>query len=1188
MRIRIPSPPRTRPRIWTSRVLCAALAIGAALGVLRLDGHARSEAPDGPAVTASPPAPIVAPEGDPQDRQSRRRGDRQRGGERSGGDGGGDGGGSTEGSGQGGATGQDGAPAGAASAKKKEDPITLARLFPEKSFFGPSASSTAISFDGRYGAFLYRPYIERRHGSDLWIHDFESGETSRITMVSVMSEHQDEARKVRDDRVKKGLEEKKRLGGAKPAAAAATGRDGDGAAQRVDGASSAPPTHADAVSGTWDGRLLAEGIELLPPEGIAFSIEVLLGEDGAVSGVVKAAGMTLPMTEGRWEPERKLLSFVLRPEQPPITARVEATLEDERAEGTILVDAMGLALRFEASRLPPTGADGGATGGADGEIVQSSEVVQSSETPPDDGILRFTARNLGDWVGEKDADDERAPRYPGISSFEWSPTANEMIFVSQGDLFRCSFVDGPTGRIARLTRTRESESDVQWLPDGTGYTYLRSGGGGRDLIRVRFDDGALEQINPTLTGGESMSSYRLSPDGRRLVFIATRNEGQPNPRRVNIVNYRDRFAQVSQVPRTVSDDPQPEVHQAVYLYDLDGHEAERGLLKQVYARKQTGPRDALVLPRWSPDSSRVAFAVFDQASGRVDIMEASFVAKPEEPAKAEPSSRPGENSASESGGGAAGTAVVSAQGDGSVEGEDAGATTTEATTATPPTAPRSLADLAEPPKDPKPAFEIRDARPVYRFLHNGGPNTPRLIEPQYLDDSRRLVFITELSGFRQLHVLDPIYENLEPLTRGRFEVYPFAMSKDHRRIYALSTKDDPAQQHVFAIDVEDGSMARLTTREGFHDGAAVSEDGLRVLALHSDFGSLRELYAIQVDRENGELAGRRLTDSHPDEARKLTRAVPEYFSYRNRHGQTIHGHMFKPDDWTPQDRRPLLIYVYGGPLGQRKMAFRGATDAASYFFAWYMATVHGYVTCTIDPRGASGYGGLFEKSNFEQVGKPQVEDLVDGAKWMTEHHGVDPKRVGIHGWSFGGFQTQMCLYTEPDVFAVGIAGAGPTEWENYNAWYSTGTIGPSRQGQTDLAKFSLLPLAKNLKGRLLLVHGVEDSNVLYQDTVRVYRELLKAGKEHLVDLFIDPTGGHGLGGDVKTIGRYRKYEDFLLLHLGKGEAAKSTEASAETSIENAEEAGDGAAASPPKAAVEANGERAGEDAIRLSARPQPE
>ncbi len=241
--------------------------------------------------------------------------------------------------------------------------------------------------------------------------------------------------------------------------------------------------------------------------------------------------------------------------------------------------------------------------------------------------------------------------------------------------------------------------------------------------------------------------------------------------------------------------------------------------------------------------------------------------------------------------------------------------------------------------------------------------------------------------------------------------------------------------------------------------------------------------------------------------------------------------MFKPGDMKPGEKRPLLIYVYGGPLGTRKQVSEGSYSSDAYFFAQYMTRRHGYITCTIDPRGMSGYGAAFERANFEQVGRPQVEDLVDGVRWLVKNHGADPKRVGIHGWSFGGFQTQMCLYTEPGVFKCGMAGAGPTEWENYNSWYSTGTIGKSRVGSPDLKKYSLLPLAKNLEGKLLLIHGMEDANVLYQDTVRVYRELLKAGKETLVELFLDPTGGHGLGGDVKRLNRARKYEEFLLRNL---------------------------------------------------------
>jgi dipeptidyl aminopeptidase/acylaminoacyl peptidase len=305
------------------------------------------------------------------------------------------------------------------------------------------------------------------------------------------------------------------------------------------------------------------------------------------------------------------------------------------------------------------------------------------------------------------------------------------------------------------------------------------------------------------------------------------------------------------------------------------------------------------------------------------------------------------------------------------------------------------------------------------------------------------------------------------------------------------------------------------------------------LANFQRFGTVREL--VRVNTVTG--CQQTLTDSHPESTKKLVTVRPEIFSYKNRHGHDIYGLMFKPDHWSKTDRRPLLVYVYGGPLGMRKDVVEGFYQSNSYFFARYMAEKHGYVCVTIDPRGMSGYGSFFEKANFQQVGKPQVEDLVDGVKFLIANYGVDAKRVGIHGWSFGGFQTQMCLYTQPDVFAAGISGAGPTEWENYNAWYSTATIGDSRTGQPDLGKFSLLPLAKNLKGHLLLIHGMEDPNVLYQDTVRVYRELLKAGKETLVELFLDPSGHHGLGGDVTPLALHRKYEDFLVRYLGTGAAA---------------------------------------------------
>lgn len=704
---------------------------------------------------------------------------------------------------------------------------------------------------------------------------------------------------------------------------------------------------------------------------------------------------------------------------------------------------------------------------------------------------RKAPERLGDQVGDDDWDDEKAPRYAGVSAFVWSPNKREFLFTSQGDVYRMRIgKDKPV--LERLTCTQKSESAVAYLPDGTGYTYMLD----KALMKVSFGSNLVQQLDPRLPSGETMSSYRLSPDGKKLAFTA--HKGEPAPasgRKVKIARYRERFMDVREVPRRVSDDPIPAVVSIVYLYDLQGAMTEKSRPVKLFSHVASGPRDVLRVPRWSPDSTRVVFAQYDQKTGHVALLEGSF---PKKVDKAKPNTDEKKS-------------------------ESAKSASTEKVEAT---------SGNKKPKDD--AVIEHPATVVYRWLHDGGPTTPYMMEPRYLWDSRRVVFLSEQTGFRHVHVLDPVYESQVPIAPGNFEVYPFEMSKDHKSLFALSTKEHPSRQDVYRIDLVKRDMHRLTARDGQYTSAAVSPDGSRVLANFTTYGALRELVAIDVKRHRQ----RPLTDSHSDKAKKLTTASPSFFEYDNRHGQRIHGLLWKPKTWRKTDKRPLLLYVYGGPLGTRKQVTAGNYGPDAYFFARYMTEKHGWVTATIDPRGMSGYGGKFEKANFGHAGRPQVEDLVDGVEYLVKHDGVDPEKVAIHGWSFGGFQTQMCMYTAPETFKVGIAGAGPTQWENYNSWYSTGTIGKSRTGKPDLEKYSLLPLAKHLKGKLLLVHGMEDSNVLYQDTVRVYRELLEAGKETLVELFVDPTGGHGLGGDVKRVNRARKYEEFLLRTLGRAKDAR--------------------------------------------------
>lgn len=819
-------------------------------------------------------------------------------------------------------------------AKEESKEITLERLFPKDSLFGPRAGSPEFSADGRYAAFLYRPRAERRHGDDLWLYDFKDDSLTRVTDVTVMAEFQSTARTVAEDRWQQTADKK---------------QDAD-----KDGNEKDKDTKKDSKD--------------------------------------KEGSKDKEESKNQWSAE----------------------------------------------------------------------------------------------VGEDDADANHRPRYSGIQGFRWHPENNAMLVFSDGDVYQIENVEKP--ELQRLTQTLNRESRVDYLPDGSGYTFNVD-----DAVhKIQFGSHLIQQLNPKLPSGISMGSYELSPDGSKLAIMARSGDRFSGTRKVDIIRYRDRFAKADSINRTVSDDEVKPQDIYVYLYDVAAGESEEGNLIEVFHTQIDEPRDVLSSPHWSPDSQKVTFAEFDQDSAEVHLHLAQL---PDDEKLKELRDAQAKKEAAD---------IKKAAGDKDDDGE------TKRWSA------KTVA-LQHPSKT------------VYRFKHDGGPNTPRMVEPDWSFDSKHIVFVSEQSGFRHVHLLDPLYESVKQLTSGYFEVYPEGYSEDHRHLFVTATKDSPARTMVYAINLESGEMTPLSKKEGTYSTVAVSDDGKRLLANFVTYGTLTELIA-QDEKGNVET----LTDSHGEEAHELTQWKPDFFDYENRHGHTIHGMMFKPEGWKKNKKYPLLIYVYGGPLGTRKSVTDGSYSSDGYFFQGYMADKHNYVTVVIDPRGQSGYGGLFEKSNYEQVGKPQVEDLVDGVKFLGEEFNIDQERVGIFGWSFGGFQTQMCMYTEPDVFQVGIAGAGPTEWENYNSWYTTGTVGPSRSGNPDQKKYSLRPLAKNLKGKLLLLHGIEDTNVLFQDTVAIYRELLKAGKETQVELFLDPTGGHGLGGDVKRVNRMRKYEEFLLRTLGEG------------------------------------------------------
>ncbi len=434
------------------------------------------------------------------------------------------------------------------------------------------------------------------------------------------------------------------------------------------------------------------------------------------------------------------------------------------------------------------------------------------------------------------------------------------------------------------------------------------------------------------------------------------------------------------------------------------------------------------------------------------------------------------------------------------------------------------------PGDAKPEMVLERRAPIHHELVN-------VMTPSFTPDSKQLVLILADKGWRQPYAMSLAVgadRSVKPLVTGDFEAFQvLGFTPDAKSMFVVANKDDYAAMNVWRVELKDGRMTALGRSPDYHRNAAVARNGQWAAAVAGNWAERPELKLLKGQpAASGAEAGKLLTQSHDPAWANVDVLRPERFSFKNRHGDLIPAYVFKPLGWAPTDKRAAIVYTYGGPLNDRHSVETDSFQPTGYVFAMYMAAKHGYVTVTVDPRGHSNYGEKFADANWEKPGAPQTEDLEDLAAYMKANLGVDGARIGLNGWSFGGFQTQYTMYTKPELFAAGIAGAGPTEWENYNSWYSGRTIGKVDRSKPVLRKYSLLPLAKNLKKPLLLVHGMQDPNVLYQDTVNVYRALLESGKEGLVELFLDPDGEHALGGAVKPVGWHRKYEAFWLAHLG--------------------------------------------------------
>jgi dipeptidyl aminopeptidase/acylaminoacyl peptidase len=358
--------------------------------------------------------------------------------------------------------------------------------------------------------------------------------------------------------------------------------------------------------------------------------------------------------------------------------------------------------------------------------------------------------------------------------------------------------------------------------------------------------------------------------------------------------------------------------------------------------------------------------------------------------------------------------------------------------------------------------------------------------------SARLWFTSDQSGFQHLYVVNKDGSNLRQLTKGDWEVHNDTFSQSPkwigRYIYFSSTQKSPAERQFYRIDVDgDGRSEILSTREGLNIGW-VSEDGEKSAFLEADSKNPLDLY---VD-------GEQITKSPLPEFYHLPWADTRYLTYPSlKDHRPVAARLLLPSGYNPNDPRqaprPAIVYIHGSGYATSVLKQWGSYQDLRYAFNNYLAS-RGYVILEMDYRGSTGYGREWRSGVYLNMAGPDLDDVLGGVEYLRRLKNIDMNKIGIWGWSYGGFMTAAAMFKAPAVFQAGAAFSGVYDWHNYNAGYTDERLTTPAENPEAYRRSSPINFSGQLQNHLLILHGIADNNVLFQDAAQLSEKLIHEGK----------------------------------------------------------------------------------------------
>ena len=397
-------------------------------------------------------------------------------------------------------------------------------------------------------------------------------------------------------------------------------------------------------------------------------------------------------------------------------------------------------------------------------------------------------------------------------------------------------------------------------------------------------------------------------------------------------------------------------------------------------------------------------------------------------------------------------------------------------------------------------------------------------------DNSRFILQSEKDGYNHLYLFDTSGKQIKQLTTGKWVVIDLmGFNAKTKEAIILSTEASPIQNNLYAVNLQTGARRLLDNGKGCHANTT-GEGGSHKIALSSSGQWILDSYTEPTVPRNIDIvnvasakATRYFTADNPWKGY----TVPEYScgTIKAADGTTdLYYRMVKPTNFDPNKKYPTIIYVYGGP---------GVRNVEARWHYWsrgwetYMAQ-KGYLLFILDNRGSSARGLAFEQATFHHLGVEEVKDQMKGVEYLTSLPYVDKDRMGVHGWSFGGFMTTNLITTHPEVFKVGVAGGPVIDWKWYEVMYGERYMGTPQNNPKGYAESSLLPKAKNLKGKLQIITGMNDPVVVPQHCLNFLQECIKVGTQP--DFFVYPGEPHNMRGHQSThlherISQY--FDDYL-------------------------------------------------------------